>query len=246
VEEKMAQFYEHNLAASDVGLVLDETPASAELVEADSKGADEVESTSDESTFNDDPVRFYLREMGSVRLLTRQGEIELARRMEQGTLCVRKALSRSPIVQRMVMAVYEELRQAKVNMDDLIELSASDETGNERKRAEAIQRFTKMAKLSRKLQALEKRLASTPPRRVHVRTQLCRKSVRLRIKVSQAIREIPFSSATWTTLGSAFKRAPLCANIDETESAAIITEQGGQENHRDRDQDCDSFCNQFA
>ena len=38
----------------------------------------------------------------------------------------------------------------------------------------------------------------------------------------------------------------LRANIDETESAAIITEQGGQENHRERSQDGSSFCNQFA
>jgi hypothetical protein len=40
--------------------------------------------------------------------------------------------------------------------------------------------------------------------------------------------------------------SPLRANIDETESAAIITEQGGQENHRERNQDCCSFRNQFA
>lgn len=44
----------------------------------------------------DDPVRVYLREMGSVRLLTRQGEIELAKRMERGKLRMRKPLSRSP------------------------------------------------------------------------------------------------------------------------------------------------------
>ena len=48
----------------------------------------------------DDPVRVYLREMGSVRLLTRQGEIDLAKRMERGKLRVQKALSRSPMVWR--------------------------------------------------------------------------------------------------------------------------------------------------
>jgi hypothetical protein len=42
------------------------------------------------------------------------------------------------------------------------------------------------------------------------------------------------------------RRVPLGANIDETESAAIITEQGGQENHRERSQDGSSFCSQFA
>jgi len=204
----MKQFYEHNLAASDsFGLVLDEAPASAELTEADSEGADEVGSTFEESAFSDDPVRVYLREMGCVRLLTRQGEVELARRMERGTFRVRKVLSRSPIVQRMVRAVYEDIRQDKVNMEDLIEISASDEAGSKRKRAEVIRQFTKVAKLSGDLQEMQKRLASIPHRHVHVRTQLCHKLVRMRLRVSQAIREIPFSSATWTTFGGAFKRA---------------------------------------
>jgi RNA polymerase primary sigma factor len=44
------------------------------------------------------PVRMYLREMGTVPLLTREGEIEIARRIERGENAVRKALSRSPLV----------------------------------------------------------------------------------------------------------------------------------------------------
>jgi hypothetical protein len=45
---------------------------------------------------------------------------------------------------------------------------------------------------------------------------------------------------------SSIDAGTLRANIDETESAAIITEQGGQENHRERSQDGNSYCNQFA
>src|ERR1700747_888399 len=52
----------------------------------------------------DDPVRVYLREMGSVRLLNRQGEIDLARRMERGKFQVEKALSRLPLVWRSALA----------------------------------------------------------------------------------------------------------------------------------------------
>lgn len=212
----MEQFHEQNLAESDsFSLVLDAAPES--LVGADLEGNDELDSPAEESPYTDDPVRVYLREMGSVRLLTRQGEIELARRMERGKLRVRKVLSRSPLVQRMVVAFYEDLRQAKVKIEDLIEISASDETGGERGRAEAIQRFTKVAKLTRDLQAMEKRLASTPRRHVYVRAQLCRKLIRLKIKVSQAIREIPFSSARWTTFGSAFQRAVKEISALETE-----------------------------
>ena len=53
----------------------------------------------EESIYTDDPVRVYLREMGAVPLLTREGEVELARRMERGKLRMQKAISRSPLVQ---------------------------------------------------------------------------------------------------------------------------------------------------
>ena len=50
-----------------------------------------------------DPVRMYLREMGTVPLLTREGEVEIAKRIERGQLRVLKALSRSPIVIREII-----------------------------------------------------------------------------------------------------------------------------------------------
>ena len=52
----------------------------------------------EESIYTDDPVRVYLREMGAVPLLTREGEVNLARRMERGKLRMQKAISRSAIV----------------------------------------------------------------------------------------------------------------------------------------------------
>jgi len=202
------EFHEHNLAEADsFNIVLDEAAVSQEFLDADLEGGDEVGSPSEESAYTDDPVRVYLREMGSVRLLTRQGEVDLARRMERGKLRVRKVLSRSPIVQQMVVAISEDLRQGKVDLEDLIEISTKDEAGGGRKRAEALQQFTKVAKLNRELQAMESRLASAPRGHVHVRAELSRKLVRLRIRFSQAIRELPFSPAQWMTFGNAFRRA---------------------------------------
>jgi len=57
-----------------------------------------------------DPVRMYLREMGTVPLLTREGEVEIAKRIERGQLEVLKALSRSPIVIQALFALREELK----------------------------------------------------------------------------------------------------------------------------------------
>ena len=57
-----------------------------------------------------DPVRMYLREMGAVALLTRESEVEIAKRIERGQRAVSKALSRSPLVIQKILALGEEVR----------------------------------------------------------------------------------------------------------------------------------------
>ena len=57
-----------------------------------------------------DLVRMYLREMGSAPLLTREGEVAVAKRIERGQLLVLKTISRSPIVLKELLAIGEELR----------------------------------------------------------------------------------------------------------------------------------------
>ncbi len=84
--------------------------------------------------FNDktnDPVRMYLREMGSVPLLTRDGEIELAKRIERGQAAVRKALSRSPLVIREILAMPENLQKDPGSIRDILvmpDLVVADES----------------------------------------------------------------------------------------------------------------------
>ncbi len=58
-----------------------------------------------------DPVRMYLREMGVVPLLTREGEVEIAKRIERGQLAVMKALSRTPLVVKSIIALGEDLKK---------------------------------------------------------------------------------------------------------------------------------------
>ncbi len=171
---------------------------------------DEFEETvlaEEEFAYTDDPVRTYLREMGAISLLTRQGEVELARRMERGKLRVRKVLSRSPLVQRAVLAMCDGVRRGDVRVDELIEMGGPDEAVKTRKRAEAKRRLAKAERWNRDIQMLDKKLAATPRRNVHVRAQLDRQLLRHRVKFSQAIREIPFSAAKWMALENAFRHA---------------------------------------
>ncbi len=68
----------------------------------------------------DDPVRIYLREMGVVPLLTREGEVDIAKRIERGQLRVLKALSRSPIVIRQVLAIGEDLKRGARSIKEIV------------------------------------------------------------------------------------------------------------------------------
>jgi hypothetical protein len=76
----------------------------------------------EESIYTDDPVRVYLREMGAVPLLTREGEVDLARRMERGKLRMQKAISRSALVKRVVVDQAEQLKKGLEELDNLVDL----------------------------------------------------------------------------------------------------------------------------
>src|SRR6516162_5616972 len=76
----------------------------------------------EESIYTDDPVRVYLREMGAVQLLTREGEVDLARRMERGKLRMQKAISRSALVQGVVLDISEQLKKGALELENVADL----------------------------------------------------------------------------------------------------------------------------
>ena len=67
-----------------------------------------------------DPVRMYLREMGTVPLLTREGEVEIARRIERGKLSVIKSISRMPAIVRAVIRMGDHLRTGDRTIRELV------------------------------------------------------------------------------------------------------------------------------
>src|SRR6195256_7029588 len=75
------------------------------------EGAEEIELDLTPGALDktNDPVRMYLREMGTVPLLTREGEVEIARRIERGKLAVIKSISRTPLIAQKVIALGDQL-----------------------------------------------------------------------------------------------------------------------------------------
>src|SRR5271166_1551841 len=90
-------------------------------LKADEAGEDvELDLTPGALEKTNDPVRMYLREMGTVPLLTREGEVEIAKRIERGQLRVLKALSRSPIVIREIVAIGEDLKRGVRSIKEVV------------------------------------------------------------------------------------------------------------------------------
>ncbi len=97
----MDQLDDHFLNDSPLGVNFDEEPKFFDP-EAAQEDFLHPQPAVEVSIYADDPVRVYLREMGAVPLLTREGEVDLARRMERGKLRTKKAISRSALVQLVV------------------------------------------------------------------------------------------------------------------------------------------------
>jgi RNA polymerase primary sigma factor len=97
------------------------------------------DSASSAESKSTDPVRIYLRRIGSVALLTREGEVELAKRMEEGEHAILTAILNSPALVREILKLGEDVRGGKCRVSDLIEeeeRDQDDEEGSDERAAE--------------------------------------------------------------------------------------------------------------
>ncbi len=168
-----------------------------EVQDEEFHGAQQVE----ESIYTDDPVRVYLREMGSVPLLTREGEVSLARKMERGKLRMQKAISRSPLIQAVVSEFAELVRSGAEDVDSYVDFAPADiEEGSAadlKRRAEVAELFVKYLAALKKLQQTVDKHATVPTANKKLRKKWAGKVVRAKVEVSQAFRAIPFNLARW-------------------------------------------------
>ena len=101
----------------------DDEEEGGELVEVTAKPL--VKSEKEPSERTDDPVRMYLREMGSVELLSREGEIAIAKRIEAGREAMIAGLCESPLTFQAIIIWRDELNEGKVFLRDIIDLEAT-------------------------------------------------------------------------------------------------------------------------
>ena len=143
-----------------------------------------------------DPVRAYLREMGASPLLTREGEVDIAKRIERGQLSTLKALSRSPIVIHLVLAIGEDLKRGLRSIEGIVvfdEEERSDEILQ--KRAEDVRRsIDQLHKHYRTARRLAGRLATVPARKKAREYRRCRCQLgRETVRISLIIRTLGFT-----------------------------------------------------
>src|SRR5271163_2064413 len=106
-----------------------EAPAVA--VEKTEEAEEEQTGNIDEATVGrtDDPVRMYLREMGSVELLSREGEIAIAKRIEAGRDMMINGLCESPLTFKAIISWHDQLKAGRMLLRDIIDLEATQGAG---------------------------------------------------------------------------------------------------------------------
>jgi len=108
-----------------------------------------------------DPVRLYLREMGTVPLLSREGEVEIAKRVAHGQRVILKALSRSPLVVQEILNIGDQLKKRQIPIRDVINYNEEEITDEklEEKAAQVIEVIESIRKHERQAYRMRLKLA---------------------------------------------------------------------------------------
>ena len=109
-------------------VTIDGTIEEKEVDQREEVQADIVAAASGIVDKTNDPVRMYLREMGTVKLLDRQGEVEIAKRIEKGERRVYKSLSQNQIILEEILKIYETAKKDSRVIKEMIDLAITDDT----------------------------------------------------------------------------------------------------------------------
>jgi RNA polymerase primary sigma factor len=142
-----------------------------------------------------DPVRMYLREMGTVPLLTREGEVAIAKRIEQGKLAVIKSISRMPAITKAVIRMGDQLKAGERTIRELVIFN--DEEITDDRIEERAQQFGRQVDLVRKargnVEKLQEKLEPIPKKEKRKYRRAAWKLMRAQVELSRYIRKIEFT-----------------------------------------------------
>jgi RNA polymerase primary sigma factor len=159
-----------------------------------------------------DPVRQYLREIRTVPLLTREGERDIARRIERGTVAVLKSISRTPLIARKVVALGDQLHSGDRTIRELVRFNREITDRGMQARSRQVRKQIDAVRHAREVsEQLEETLRNTPKgattkdQRRYRRAQWA--AMRARVECSNDIRKIEFTEAVKRRLIDEMKHA---------------------------------------
>src|SRR2546425_12929057 len=175
---------------------LDKIPGEKEFNKSP-EGEVELDLTPSALEKTDDPVRIYLREMGTVPLLTRDGEVVIAKCIERGHLTVLKSLSRSPVLVREIILLGDQLKKDPSIIKDILQFRDEELTDDkiEEKLLESLDIIGQIDKTYKKVNTLRMKLdgMGSKAKKASLRRALWNLG-RTRVELSKLIRSLEFSN----------------------------------------------------
>ena len=237
LDELHREIPENMMSAEDLEDVLERleganisvAESDAQLLERASSLAvdDEVDETLDEDDLDldlsagtldksNDPVRLYLKEMGIVPLLNREGEVAIAKRIERGQIKTRKAISRSPIAIERLIKMGEDLERGKMSIREAVAFAEQAEISLEEDKAEEYLRWTLEGienikrnyalaiKAFKALQKEREKIKGKKPGKRYLR--LKREAARIRVEIAREIRDLNLTEHSMQILIAAIRK----------------------------------------
>ncbi len=217
IEDVLTRLEGANISVADSDAQLLEQAATL-LLDDDSDDDDEdldLDLSAGTLDKSNDPVRLYLREMGIVPLLNRQGEVVIAKRIERGQIKTRKAISRSPIAIERLLKMGEDLATGKASIRESVTFSEQAELTGEEDKAEEYLRWTlegietitinykKAIKALGNFREEQKKSKDKPTKKL---VALKRQLARLRLEVSQEVRNLSLTERALQVLINAIRK----------------------------------------
>ena len=217
IEEVLTRLEGANISVADSDAALLEQAASLALDEDDLLDEDELDLDLSAGVLDksNDPVRLYLREMGIVPLLTREGEVTIAQRIERGQIKTRKAISRSPIAVERLIKMGEDLERGRQSIRETVTFSEQAELTGEEDKAEEYLRWTiegiqnirinyeRALKVLAQLREEQKKSKGKPSKKL---VGLKRQVARLRLEISQEIKNLNLTESAMQKLIQAIRK----------------------------------------